>query len=167
MNIHSPCECHLMTSLPNRSARSSTQTSFKGTSVSRSTSKKQSWASSSPSCASSNSMRTSLFFTRLRVSINNAGVRNPTIQMMTSPLRPSTRMTSPQSARLMKELFGCVLSLCVQRHWLAILTPSRKTMKSSREITLLLTKATARYSAPVKRKFFTSWWTWATTCSIC
>ena len=167
MNIHSPCECLLTTASPSKSARSSTQTSFKGTSVSRSTSRNPSWASSFPSCASSSSMRTSLFFTRLRVSINNAGVRNPTIQMTTNPLRPSTLMTFQRSARRMKELFGCVLSLCAQRHWLAILTPSRKTMKSSREITWLLTKAIARYSALVKRKFFTSWWIWGITCSIC
>ena len=115
-NIHSRSECHLTMFMPSKSVKSSTLTSFKGTSVSRSTSRSPSWASSSPSCASSSSMRTSLFFTRLRASINNAGVRNPTIQMTTSPLRPSTRTMFLPLARQMRELFGCVLSLCVRRH---------------------------------------------------
>ena len=93
MNIHSPYECPLMTSMPNKSARSSTQTSFKGTSVSRSTSRKPLWASLFPSCASLSSMKTSRFFTRLRASINSAGVHSLTIQTTTNPLRHSTPMT--------------------------------------------------------------------------
>ena len=160
-------ECLLTTSSPNKSVRFSTQMSFKGTSVFRSTSRNPSWASLSPSYASSNSMKILLFFTKLRASISNAGAHNLTTQTTTSPLKPSMRMMFPRLAKLMRELFGCVLSRCVRRHWLAIPTLSRKTTKSYRGQTWLLTKATARYSAQVKRKFFTSWWIWGITCSIC
>ena len=166
-SIPSQWGCLLTTYSPHKSVKYLTQTSFRGTSESRSTSRSQSWASLSPSYASSNSMKTSLFFTRLKASISSAGVLSLMTPMMTNPLKPSTPMTFPQSAKPMRGLFGCVLSRCVQRHWHAIQTLSRKTTRSCRGTTCRLTKAIALCSAPVRRKFFTSWWTWEITCSIC